>query len=421
MKTYLKLKTIGILGSLLLLAFSTLTAQSVTDTVSIGAGYSQQSWYKLQSGDAVSAAKAEWDIAFELSAQGSSILFNTVAGASLWAYPNADTSGWATLDTAGIGSWQARWNSDTSWSEGAFSRYLNTGDPFDLGWGVYSSLTHYVTGDSLYVVKLGNGAYKKLWIRKLATGMYTFTHADLNGSNLQDRTITKSTYAGKNFVYYSLQNDAILDREPLGTDWDLFFTQYTAFIPSAYTVSGVLVNKNDEVAKVENVADVNTYTNWAAATFQTEINTIGYGWKAFTGAWVIQDSLLYFLRKPSGEVWKLIFTGFEGGATGNFHFSKELMNPTAIEDQLGTQSQHIDIYPNPSRGQAISLRYDLEKAHRDASVKVLDLNGKTVWQMAVTGIAGENLQQLDLHLPQGLYILDLALDGQHNYRRLVIE
>jgi hypothetical protein len=410
----------SILLSAFLLLLLDVMGQAVTETVAIGAGYSNQTWYGLSSGTTTSAPKAEWDIALDLSPQGSSILFNGVTGAMLWAYPHADTAGWATIDTAGIGGWAARWNSDTSWAMGACSRYLNPSNPFDLDWGVYSTLTHYVTGDSLYVVKLASGDYKKLWIRQLATGIYAFTHADLSGANTVDQYIPKSAYAGKTFVYYSLQNDAILDREPAATDWDLLFTQYTAFIPTAYNVTGVLVQAGCEVAQVSGVGDVNTYANWGAATFETPMNGIGYDWKAFTGTWAIEDSLLYFVRKPSGEVWKLVFTGFGGSATGEFQFTKELMNPTAIDAPQAVDAT-LGLYPNPARGQAAHLYYALEKPCRAAQVTIHDLTGKTVWQQAAAGATGAHVVTLPQDIAQGMYVVRLALDGQSYVRRLVIE
>ena len=38
---------------------------------------------------------------------------------------------------------------------------------FDMGWGIYSMITHHVTGDSLYAIKTVGGDWKKLWIQKL--------------------------------------------------------------------------------------------------------------------------------------------------------------------------------------------------------------------------------------------------------------
>lgn len=402
------------------LAASGLMAQTLNDTVSIGAGYGLQNWYSLSSGQSTTASKTEWDLGFDLSPQGASILFNTVSGAGLWAYPQSDTTGWATLDTAGISTWEMRWNSDTSWAMGALSRYVNPLDPFDLGWGIYSTFTHNVTGDSLFVVKLANGAYKKLWIRRLGSGTYTLTHADLNGANTVDRSIAKAAYSGKSFIYYALQNDAVLDREPLAADWDLVFTQYTAFIPSAYSVTGVLAREGIQVAKVDGVADVNNYTDWSSANFGTSMNGIGYDWKAFAGSWVIADSLLYFVKKANGEVWKLVFTGFGGSANGEMHFSKELLATTSTTPSQSDIATGISLYPNPSDGSSASLRYALDAPCRDAHIAVTNLAGQVVFETAAPATKGMHQLDMELNLVPGFYFLDLVTDGLHHPSRMVV-
>lgn len=406
------------LTSFLALLCAMASAQLTSETVAIGAGYSNQTWYSLSTGQSTTASKTEWDIAFDLSPQGSSILFNTVGGGSLWLYPHSDTTGWAGLDSAGIAGWPTLWNSDTAWGLGAFSNYADANNPFDLGWGVYSSLTHYVTGDSLYVVKLQNGDYKKVWIRQLASSTYTFTHADLNGSNSVTRTITKSTYAGKEFVYYSLQTDAILDREPLSADWDILFTQYTTFIPTPYSVTGLLVQDGIEVAAVSGVADVNAYANYAGATYHTAMNAVGYDWKAFTGSWVIEDSLLYFLRLPSGDVWKVVMTGFGGSANGEFQFSKQLMNPTAVGEAAQAQSL-IHFYPNPSDGRG-TLSYTLARPQSSASATVSDIMGRVLVEMPIPAQAGTHLVPMNMDLSAGTYLLRLNLGTQQHSQRLIV-
>jgi len=60
-----------------------------------------------------------------------------------------------------------------------------TGHP-DYGWGVYNTVTHNVTGDSIYVIKVGN-ELKKLWIIKKVSinNIYHIRYANLDGSNEQ--------------------------------------------------------------------------------------------------------------------------------------------------------------------------------------------------------------------------------------------
>jgi hypothetical protein len=142
--------TLNIIG----LFFLTSGIAQTTETVSTGAGYSNEVYYSLENGDVSSEARNTWDIAFKVSPSGSSILTNGAMETELYTYPNGDTSNWANLDTAGIGSWDELHNSDSTWDIGAFSK---TKSGYDLGWGNYSPITHYVVADSIYVIKLSDG------------------------------------------------------------------------------------------------------------------------------------------------------------------------------------------------------------------------------------------------------------------------
>eukprot|EP01030_Chromulinospumella_sphaerica_P034409 gene34409-biopygen13763 len=244
----------------------------------------------------------------------------------LWNYPNSNASGWATVDTTGLYTWTPRYNSDTSWALGAMGKYADPSNPSDLDWGVYNMTTHIVTGDSIYIIKLVNGDYKKLMIEDLTGGVYHFKFANLDGSSPVTASFDKASYSGKNFGYYSLVSNAALDREPASANWNLLFSQYTAFIPSAYTVTGVLANAGVSIAKVTGLPDKNTYTGYSSATFVTPINTIGYNWKTYnmsTMAYDIKDSTVFFVEVQNHDIWKVIMTGFSGSATGSSMFSKE--------------------------------------------------------------------------------------------------
>src|ERR1043165_9800870 len=149
-------------------------AQVVADTVSVGATYANQVWYSLQNDDQGTAPKNNWDLAFDASGFGSTILINSITGTTLWNYPKADTAGWTTVDTTGVSTRQARYDSDKSWADGAMGRYADPANANDLDWGVYNLTTHVVTGDSLYIIKLSDGSYRKLCIQTLSGSVYTF-------------------------------------------------------------------------------------------------------------------------------------------------------------------------------------------------------------------------------------------------------
>lgn len=408
----------AILFAYAVIAFAYTQAQTIIDTVSIGTGYTNQVWYSLQNDEQGSSAKNNWDLGFSTAGQGSNILINSVTGVKLWKYPNSDTSGWVTLDTTGLSTWTALYNSDTSWAYGAFKQNLS-GNPYDVGWGIYDPNTHYVWGDSLYIIKLANGSYKKLWIVSLISGTYTFRYANLDGSNDTTVSLTKSTYTGKNFGYYSIQNNAALDREPLAANWDLLFTQYTGFIPQPYNVTGVLSNMGVTVAEASGV-DVNTVT-WTSYTFNTAMNEIGYDWKTYTGSWTIEDSLAYFVKDKTGNIWKVIFTGFGGSANGNFIFTKEKVSSVGIteanENSIGT----LSIYPNPSNGNDISIIYNLEKSVSSANLAIYDLLGRKLHSENLNNTQGFYQHKIsNQNFSSGIYIVTVEFDGKAVQQKLVI-
>lgn len=412
-----------ILTSICALSLYTSKAQVVIDTVSIGAGYANQVWYSLQNDEQGSAPKNNWDIAFDVSGFGSSIHFNSIIGTLLWKYPSADTAGWSTVDTTGITAWTKLYNSDTTWAIGAFDKGRVVGNRNDLGWGVYNPITHIVTGDSLYIIKLSSGVYKKLWIENLSGGVYRFKYADLNGANLQNATLTKSNYKGKNFGYYSIQTNSALDREPLSANWDLMFTQYTTFIPNAYIVSGILSNKGVTIAQANNIGNVNTYNNWSTHTFITPINEIGYDWKTFNGVgFDITDSLIFFVKTKAGDIWKVIPTGFGGSATGNYMFSKEKLSSTVITDAMGDIKSVLSIYPNPSSGGNATIIYEFENSVSSAVLNIYDLSGKNIHSEKLnydTGLHTHNLNTSSFN--SGMYFVTVEFEGNRIQQKLIIK
>src|SRR5690606_33339597 len=108
-----------ILTSFLGLGIAVMANAQTSDTVRIGAGYANQVWYSLANDEQGSAPKDNWDLAFDIQSIMSSIHVNTVAGVTLWGYPNGDITDWGSVDTTGLSGWGSRNNSDTSWSLGA--------------------------------------------------------------------------------------------------------------------------------------------------------------------------------------------------------------------------------------------------------------------------------------------------------------
>ena len=125
-----------------------ITNAQVIDTVSLGPSYVNGVYYSLENNDVHTVEAGNWDIAFTVSPMGSTIRTNGGHGIELYNYPNGDTSHWSSIDTAGISGWKKYYNSDSLWFKGAFSQTAD--GMFDLGWGNYSMITHYVIADSLF-------------------------------------------------------------------------------------------------------------------------------------------------------------------------------------------------------------------------------------------------------------------------------
>lgn len=406
----------------MLISFA-MQAQSVVDTVSLGAGYANQVWYSLENDEQGSAPKNNWDLAFETGGFGTSIHINSVIGTMLWTYPHADTTGWATIDTTGMTAWTAKYNSDTSWSIGAFDKGMVTSNPNDVGWGIYNNITHVITGDSLFVIKLSNGAYKKLWIKNVINGGYNFVYANLDGTNTQTYFILKSNFNGKNFGYYSLQTNSELNREPAPTaNWDLLFTQYTGFVPTPYTLSGVLQNKGIIAAQADNVANPATYENWFDHSFETAINVLGADWKTYSGAWYLSQDTVYFVKSKQGDIWKIIFTGFGGAGNGNFIFSKEKISTVGLDEINASSNIELSVYPNPVVNGSAQLVYSLNKDYTHANYTLIDMNGKIVANESLNNNAGFYTHSISTaNLEKGVYFVNITIDNFTTQQKLIVQ
>tara|TARA_B100000900_G_scaffold203325_2_gene172405 strand:- start:31870 stop:33090 length:1221 start_codon:yes stop_codon:yes gene_type:complete len=373
-------------------------AQSVQ--LSLNPGYSTQSFYSMQNGETQNVSSENWDIAFSVGSMSSAIRINDGKNVRLYSYTLGDTTDWNNINagsTANIGP--ALYNSETSWSVGAFD--LHQTSQFDLGWGIYSMITHHVTGDSLYLIETINGNWKKLWMKKLASGTYTFRHANLDGSNDVLVTIDKNNYTNKNFVYYSLDNNSIEDSEPVSTNWDMVFMKYISDLGMPYSVTGALINNNVEVAEA-NAADPSSYTDYSAHNFTSSINTIGYDWKSFQGTYTIDPNRCYFLRDMNQKIWRIVFTSFDGMSTGNLEFNATQINSTNIEESHKDKS--FAMYPNPAT-ENVTFVYDLNKNN---NLDIFDVSGKKVYEKTLIGNGLKTYTTSLNSLDKGIYFVIIS-------------
>lgn len=419
MKSILQKLSLAIIAGVFTLSANAQT----TDTVTVNPGYTNQTFYSFANGTVSSVSNLNWDLAFQLRGYAASILINSKNNVRLFK-ANKSAADWSTMttaDTTGIFTTPSNelFNSDTSWDFGAFNVTNNPADMFDLGWGNYDFMTHAITGDSVYFIKLSTGTYKKLCIVSLANSVYDFKWADLDGSNETLGSINKTTYAGKNFVYFSIANNQTIDREPAYNAWDLSFAQYLTTTPFVYKVSGVLTNDSVFAVKAYPV-DVNNVSP-ASYTFNSAINTIGYDWKTFnmaTNTFDIADSTVYFVQDRQGSIWKMIFTGFGGSANGNFYFYKG--TTTGIGQIENSAIKTFDAAPNPAHG-STRLILSSEKAG-DATMQVISMNGMLMSSDVIQ--LNNGLQSVDLSLESlspGIYQVLITMGSERQIARIVVQ
>jgi hypothetical protein len=402
------MKKITLLIASALTAFG-LSAQ-IADTVSTGAGYANGVYYSLEKNEVHTVEAGNWDIAFSVSGMGSTIRTNGGYGIELYNYPNGDTSHWSSMDTVGLSGWKKYYNSDSLWSTGAFSQ-AKSSDMMDMGWGKYSMITHYVTADSLFVIKLQNGSYKKLWIDRLASSVFYFKYADLDGSNEIMDTIKKADYLNKSFGYYSIENGLEIDREPDNSTWDLLFTKYGQAITSTYYmgVSGILVNDGVSANKVSNVHTEEADT--LSTPFSHSMTSIGYNWKSlnyYTMQYSAEDSLTYFVKSKDGDFWKLVLTDFGGSANGNYHFTKQKIVTTGGAPELNISS--VGTYPNPA-SDILNIVFDQKNAD-EVRIELYNISGVSISSQSIYGNGGLNTLRLDVgNYASGLYMVNVSSQG----------
>lgn len=405
-----------------LISYSTIAQTTVV--VNTSAGNSGQEYYSLQNGTISNPSLAQWDLAFETSGITGSILVNTAKGIQVYKAPYA-LADWAILDTTGLAaSWTPQQNSETNWSSGALNQGL-TSNPFDLGWGIYNMVTHNITGDSLFVLKLADGSWKKLRIDGYAsaTNAFTFTWANLDGGAEQVGSIVRGDYSTMNFGYYSLESNSPLAQEPDASTWDLVFTKYLGFVTQPaegfYPVVGCFQNRDIQTLQVDGVPSASA--SWSDGTFSEDINVIGFDWKSFnmtTFMWEYAQDRTYFVQDRDGNIWKLIFSEYGGSAAGTITFTQELVSATGV-NEYGTNGS-ATVFPNPSNGGEVNVLLDIPA--NEAQLTITAINGKVVQSQKLTGINPLTVRSLDVSsLTSGVYLLRIAHTSGVTNTKLVIE
>lgn len=393
----------------------------VSDSVDLTSGTTQQVFYKLSDGTKTSALSTDWDLQFFSSLFSASIRVNSGFGVELYLSTNPDTTNFATttLDTTGK---TLLHDDNTNWELDAFTATA-TGHP-NYGWGVYQGNGN-LAGIKVFAIKLSSGAVKKIWVKKFATnGNIEFVIADLDGSNLVNKTINRNTYSAKHHFYYDVEGDAVLDAEPAKNDWELVFRKYNTDLGGGmyYSVAGVLSNYNIEIAQVNNVEVGTAKANWASYTFSDEIDIVGADWKGSydfaTSSYPGTDSLSYFIKDNAGDIYQVVFTGATSSSIGKMYFTKELISAVSIEEN--TPFSSVGVYPNPVND-VLTITYEAKETISNITFDLMDMNGRVVKSLGgQSGISGMNQGRVDVSdLNKGIYLLTIKADNSIVTKKII--
>ena len=432
----MKLKSL-LLFPVVALGLQTNAQTWVADSVQMGPGYGNDVYYSLKNDSVGAAVNTNWHLGFEMiPAYGSvAIIANHVQGAVKVYSLHKTVSSFNTLTfPADTLTRTQLTNTDTSWDWGALN--MNTsGVVFDYGWGKYNPTTHYVEGDSLYMLSVGNGPATKYY--KMLVNLYhstpttdiyyAFRIAELDGSNEYLDTVRKAGYENKNFAYFNITTNSIFNREPDRETWDVLFTRYMEYVTPPgggakvpYPVSGVLSNIGVTVAEARKMNPDTATHGWR--TYNRSINEIGSDWKVFnnTTFQYEYDTVSYFVKATDAAIYQIKFTSFSS-STGKFVFAKRMVAFPASVGQVSNYIARHSIVPNPASNEA-SLLLESNEAVATARFMVTDITGKVMVNTTTALNKGLNALQVNTsNYTAGTYFVTISNGAWTVTEKLVVQ
>jgi len=391
--------------------FSILSAQAtdviMKDSVSMGAKYANDVYVDVDGGTQKEVSRTNWDIAFTTKIRGAAIMANNGNGVEVMIYPKSKKDGFHTVDTTGCSKWPRLYNSETSAELGAFNVTTTDKSQMDYGWGVYNMTSHNVVGDSIFLIKTAAGMKKLVILQKVSVeNRIEFYYSNLDNSDSTFVNLKANDYPNRNFVYYSVDNKQMIDREMDADKWDLLFTKYTAYIPAGpgvfqwYPVIGVQLNSTTK-AIYHHAANLNrdTYETFNNADFSSNQNTLGWEWKVLdnnTYKYSVPDTNVYFIKTAANNVYKFYFTAYAGSSTGKVSFERKKLITTALTD---SKSKKLRVYPTPA-----SSYLTVETEVGKVEVSLYSIKGTKVYETQENG----GIFSVDVNnLTNGVYVLKL--------------
>ena len=400
----------------LLFAGPMMAQELAYELISMGPGSANALFYSLGEGVVGESPVDSWEVSFDVRPMGSTARINGAMGMTLYPFDLLD--GWdsATLDGWDMG--EAYLNDPSDWGLGAFGQ---GGDGlFDLGWGNYDLVTHIVTADSMYLMEMGDGTWKKVALLGLQGGTYTFRHANLDGSNDITLEVNKDDHEGKLQAYYNLTTNEMVDFEPADS-WDMVFTKYIEYVvlpdfgEQAYPVTGCLTHPNVGVLQRDGLTNPVVDGTFTTEEMSFASNEVGHDWKTWTGAgYDIASDRCYFVQSQTGDVWRLLFTDYGGSATGDIELGKALESGSSVAEG-GVMRQQVEVFPNPAEKHGtITLKAD----HPILDIQLWNIAGQRLHPHA-QGL--RSLSATVTGLESGLYVSQILTSGGSSHKRILVQ
>jgi hypothetical protein len=270
-----------------------------TSMIEIGSEYNNQIFYNLESNSVVSQnEKTDWDLGFLTEVDDWHIVVNSSKAGGVWRVENLDFEEIPEIE-------YAVWNFDSP--DGNLDS---------------TAIDDYRNSDKFYVIDLGYSStadqlgYMKLKIDSVNDSGYFIRTADLEHEVESSIFIEKD--ADLHRVCFSFSENFAVDIEPLSSDWDMLFTQYTNLFYdpfSAYLVTGVLINSQYISVALDSEKDFSeiTYEDIESYTFSSNQDVIGYDWKQFDfdiGYYFVSEEKNYIIKDGLDQYFKIHFIDF---------------------------------------------------------------------------------------------------------------
>jgi len=135
-------------------------------------------------------------------------------------------------------------------------------------------------------------------------------------------------------------------------------------------------------------------------------------------SWMVEDSTVFFNMNQAGDVFKLIFTLWEGSSTGYFEFSTELIQPSAINGETENQLS-VSVYPNPaSEFVVVNINDDVSF---NGKIIINDLSGRVVYKSVINNTGGNVPLKISTNnFVKGMYTITIVSDEIMDTQKLVI-